>query len=256
MRCSCARSASHLRKGSFVSPRRPPRPERSRARSTPGLIRRHRPRDEEPLDRVAAERGEALTRLRVLDAFGDHRVTEPVSELHGGPHDRRARFVVDHADHERPVDLDLVERQAVEVRERRVSDAEVIERDVHTHRAQRVHRLQRALRIGREHRFGHLEAQQIRSRIPALQQLPLEIVGRRRQAEADASFVDFWSLRQEAHEAYLDVRAVQRDLPAGGRRSLGFELPVTKPHSKRAAVSADLPSPRAPFVRCDDEIVL
>src|SRR5438132_13632341 len=143
---------------------RPPDPLR-------GLIRGHRMRDEEALDRVAAERGETLTRLRVLDAFGDDRVTEPVTELHGGAHDRRARFVVDHADHERPVDLDLVERQAVEVGERRVPDAEVIERDVHSHRAQRVHRLQRALRVGGEHCFSHLEAQQIRSRIPALQQL-------------------------------------------------------------------------------------
>src|SRR5437879_4236232 len=41
---------------------RPPDPLR-------GLIRGHRVRDEEALDRVAAERGETLTGLRILDAF-------------------------------------------------------------------------------------------------------------------------------------------------------------------------------------------
>src|SRR3979411_1457192 len=65
-----------------------------------GLISGHRPRDEEALDEVAAERAETLARLDVLDALRNNSVAQPVSEVDGGAHDRRARFVVQHAEDE------------------------------------------------------------------------------------------------------------------------------------------------------------
>ena len=88
----------------------------------------HRGREQVALAERApevAQRGELLV---VFDAFGDGAQAELVAE----PHDRagEARLVgrAEQLD-ERPVDLQAVDREAMEVAERRVAGAEVVDRE-------------------------------------------------------------------------------------------------------------------------------
>ncbi len=65
--------------------------------------------------------------------------------------------VVGHLHHERAVDLHLVDRQALEVAERRVAGAEVVDREHDAHLAQAAQDRARAHRVGDDHALGDLE---------------------------------------------------------------------------------------------------
>src|SRR5690606_38477442 len=131
---------------------RPPRPRATAGRRGPSADRRAVAQDvghallerrddvEETLGRDRSGEAEALRhlaphavqreqRLVVLDALGDARQAEARAELDDGAHDRRARRVVADAPHERPVDLEPADRQVLQVRERAVARAVVVDRD-------------------------------------------------------------------------------------------------------------------------------
>src|SRR6266581_6948128 len=59
--------------------------------------------------------------------------------------------------HETPVHLQVVDRKELEVAERRIAGAEVVDGEVHAHRAQIAHELHRLVRIPHHHAFGDFE---------------------------------------------------------------------------------------------------
>jgi hypothetical protein len=80
-----------------------------------GRLDRQRAAEVVALGEIAAERLEVAPRILGLDALGDDAQAEVVGELDGRAHDRGVGGVDGHLDHERLVDLDHVDRQALEV---------------------------------------------------------------------------------------------------------------------------------------------
>ena len=100
------------------------------------LVRRLRPAQVVALRDVAAELGQAVPDLLRLDALGDDLEPEVAAEVDRRAHDRGVVLVAGHVHDERLVDLDLVDRQPLEVAERRVAGAEVVDREPHAERRQ------------------------------------------------------------------------------------------------------------------------
>src|SRR5688572_14294404 len=103
--------------GGSTAPERTGGPALLSPRSGPG---RARLAAVEALDEVAAERPQGVELHGTLDALGDHGEVERVGEVdhaadHGAVAGRRTE-----AGHERPVELQDVDRQAVELAQRRV----------------------------------------------------------------------------------------------------------------------------------------
>ena len=67
---------------------------------------------------------------------------------------------------ERAVDLDLVEREALQIAEARIAGAEIVERDADAHAAQRMEDRDHASRAFQEDRFGDLDLEPVRGRGP------------------------------------------------------------------------------------------
>ena len=111
---------------------------RPRANSRSTSAARHRLGEQEALDRRAAV-GAKLHQLRgFLDALGGGLDVERMGEL-GDRADDRARAVAgQQVLDEAAVDLELVEREALQIAERRIAGAEIVERDADAERAQRV----------------------------------------------------------------------------------------------------------------------
>ena len=95
---------------------------------------------------------------RTLDALGDGHEPEGVRDLHDGPHEQRSRPAEDVA-HERAVDLQQVDRELLQVGERRVAGAEVVDREPHAEVAQPAQADRRRGRVLHERAFGDLEDQ-------------------------------------------------------------------------------------------------
>src|SRR5690349_21665176 len=101
--------------------------------------------EQEALADLAAELQEELALRLVLDPFGDHLHAERACEREDRAHDcagtriaRRARELGD----ERAVDLERLQRELMQIRERGVAGAEIVERD---RDARAAELLQRAL---------------------------------------------------------------------------------------------------------------
>ena len=69
--------------------------------------------------------------LLLLDALGDRLDRERLAELHEGVDQRLALLVVLRAQDERPVDLQRVDGEPLQVSQRGVAGAEVVDRDPH-----------------------------------------------------------------------------------------------------------------------------
>src|SRR5207237_8607980 len=82
------------------------------------------------LSDVAADRLERLERLRVLHALGHRTQAEVVGEVDGGVHERADAGIGERTADDRAVDLDFVDREALEVRERGEARAEVVDGDL------------------------------------------------------------------------------------------------------------------------------
>src|SRR5206468_8634051 len=93
----------------------------------------------------------------VLHTLGHHVEVEVAAEIHGRPDNRRQVRVDGHVTHEGAVDLDLVDGEALEVGQRRVARAEVVDGEPHAHLPQAVDDGDRALRLVHHGRLGDLE---------------------------------------------------------------------------------------------------
>ena len=97
--------------------------------------------------------GAQLHQLRgFLDAFGGGLDAERVGKL-GDRVDDRARAVAgQQVLDEAAVDLELVEREALQIAQGRIAGAEIVERDANAERAQRMEQAQRRLAAFEEDR--------------------------------------------------------------------------------------------------------
>ena len=95
-------------------------------------------------------------RLR-LDAFGQNRDMQVLAEAQDRAHDRRRLMVGAHLVHEGAVELDLVERECVQGRERGIAGAEIVHRDGDAERLDLTQEVQRAVEILDQGGFGDLD---------------------------------------------------------------------------------------------------
>src|SRR4051812_8310659 len=136
-----------------------------RARGRPGreqrleLIGAHRLREEVALGAVAAEVAQRLELVVGLDALGDRPEAEAGGDVDDGAHDRRVVRLLAETVDERAVDLDRVDRHALQARQRRVAGAEVVEQDADAERAERLERRAGRGDVLEQHALGDLEAE-------------------------------------------------------------------------------------------------
>src|SRR5690606_27256934 len=121
-------------------------------------ICRYGAREQVTLPKVAFEVEEAACLILGLDTFGHDPDAEASSEIDHRPNDRLIVGVYCHAFDEALVDLDEIDRELLQVPERGIAGAEIIERNSY---AAHVHQRQRAVPVFRaaaeEHRFRHLQ---------------------------------------------------------------------------------------------------
>jgi hypothetical protein len=94
-----------------------------------------------------------------LHALGDGREAEGTSEVDDRRHDDAVMAVADDPGREVPVDLDDIDGELLQVRERRVSRTEVVDGDPHTDRLERLERGPAGAGVVHEHVLGDLEAE-------------------------------------------------------------------------------------------------
>ena len=86
------------------------------------------------LRELATERAELGELLRRLDSLGDRAQAERVGEAHDRGADRGVLGLAPEPVDERPVDLQRLDREPLQVRHRRVAGAEVVDAEVHAER--------------------------------------------------------------------------------------------------------------------------
>ena len=107
--------------------------------------------------RVAAERLEALELPFRLDAFGDHRNSEVAPHVDHSAHDGARRAILLEGADEGPVDLEFVELKFLQIVQRGMSGAEIVERDLRAELPQMVKGISRQSVVAQKHGFGDLE---------------------------------------------------------------------------------------------------
>src|SRR5581483_1834420 len=113
--------------------------------------------DEISLNLIAVFRAQETQLLTGLDTFRQHRQIQPAPDAEHRANDGRRLFVgVDRLD-EGAVDLDLVEREGPQVRQRRVTGSEIVHRDAHAEGLELTQRHQRAVEVADQRGFGNLE---------------------------------------------------------------------------------------------------
>ncbi len=110
---------------------------------------------------MAAESLDAAELAVGVDPLGDDLQIEGPPELHHHAQQNQIRPLVLEDRDERPVDLELVDRQLLQVGQRAVSRAEVVERDADAERLQLVEEGDGLVRIVDQHRLGDLEPEEL-----------------------------------------------------------------------------------------------
>src|SRR4051794_14972820 len=131
-------------------------------RRNPSGRRRAGAREVEALAVFRAQLAEARELLLRLDALGDDFHTERLRHAQHGAHDRAVALVLPQPAHERAVDLDDVEREALEISERRVAGPEVVQRQAHADVLELAQRRADDLALLHEDRLGQLHDQPVR----------------------------------------------------------------------------------------------
>src|SRR4029077_9471343 len=117
------------------------RPGRGEIERLPGqvaraVLRRRRPGKQIPLRITAAELAQLLELLPTLDAFRNHLDVQMPGHGDDGADDGEIAHVRHQVTHETAVDLERIHAPALQVREARVADAEIIDGDAHAELAQ------------------------------------------------------------------------------------------------------------------------
>jgi hypothetical protein len=120
-----------------------------------------RPADLVSLHEVAAHVGKFTSGNAVLDALRDDGHSKVVPQVDGGAHDDGAIGVVRHAHDEGAVDLQLIDRQCLEVRHGRVTGTEVVDAQRHVHGVEGLEDGEGEVAVGHYGCLGQLKAQQV-----------------------------------------------------------------------------------------------
>ena len=105
-------------------------------------VRRHRLADEVTLHGVASLFSEETELLLGFHAFGDDRHFKTVTEANDRAHDRRRLRIASKIHDKGAVDLDLVERERLQIAQRGVAAAEIVHRNSYAHLPQPMQRHQ------------------------------------------------------------------------------------------------------------------
>ena len=97
--------------------------------------------------------------LFVLDALGDRFEAERFAEHHHGARELRALVLLGQPADERAVDLQDVDREAVQVGKRRIAHAEIVDREPHAERLELAEALQVDLGVVHDRALGQLDHQ-------------------------------------------------------------------------------------------------
>ncbi len=109
----------------------------------------------------AAVQAQPADLLGVLGALRDHVQLQGLGELDDGPHDRGALGVGEQVGDEGLVDLDLVDRQALEVREAGIAGAEIVDGELHAHALEPLEGVLDGVHVAQQHGLGELEVEQV-----------------------------------------------------------------------------------------------
>ena len=96
-----------------------------------------------------------------LDAFGDHLQPQRPPHVDDRAHDRAVALVAGQALDEATIDLQLPDRDPLQVGQARIAGAEVVDRQPHAEPGQRLQPRQRFLRILDQDRFGQLQVERV-----------------------------------------------------------------------------------------------
>src|ERR1700687_1252041 len=119
---------------------------------------RKRPGEQVTLRPRAAQAAQRRDLLLGLDALGDDLDAEPLAEHEDGLDDLDLAVVGGHRLYERAIDLERVDRQLVQVAERRIAGAEVVDSQLNAQRAQALEAVHGGHAAADEHALGELEA--------------------------------------------------------------------------------------------------
>ena len=95
----------------------------------------------------------------ILDAFGHDGQAEGMRQADRGAHNGRVVVVAGDMRDKGLVDLQLVDRQTLEVGQRRIAGAEVVDRHADAHRTQAPQHVHGARGVGHQAAFGDLDHQ-------------------------------------------------------------------------------------------------
>ena len=198
------------------------------------------------LHRVAAFLGEEGELLLGLDALGDDRHFEAVAEADHGADDRGRLRIAAEIDDEGAVDLDLVERERLQIAQRGIAAAEIVHRDAHAERLQPPQQRQAAVEILDQHALGDFELEPAR-REPGLEQ--------DRMHEADQSpcmncagdrltaicsgFGHDAASRQASRRIHSPISTIRPLSSASGMNSPGEHEAAHRMHPARQRLEAD-----------------
>ena len=135
---------------------------RSSAGVSPSTLGGERAAEQEALRVVAADHPQRLELGRRLEPFGHRGEPERVRERDDRLDDARVFVVAPEPVDEAAVDLERRHREPLQVAERRVAGAEVVDADVHAEIAQRAQRVRGRRRVLHQRVLGDLQAHRVR----------------------------------------------------------------------------------------------
>ena len=135
-----------------------------RKQQRPDIRRRLRRAEQIALHFRTAEFAQQVALLLGLDAFGGRRHVAIGGDVHHRLHDAGRAFRLGDVGDEAAVDLDLVERKTLQIAQRGIAGAEIVERNADADGAKVVQNGQRRLVVADEHGLGDLELQPARRR--------------------------------------------------------------------------------------------
>ncbi|MNF60640.1 hypothetical protein D3C84_422620 [compost metagenome] len=123
---------------------------------------RHRAAEQVALDEITAVALEKLVLLKGFDAFGDHLQMQGVSHDDNRLNDFHVLSRLGNVLDERAIDLQRVERQALEVGEGGITGAEFVDRQRHAEGADLAQQHQRIGDVDHQRVLGHFQFQSLR----------------------------------------------------------------------------------------------
>ena len=185
-----------------------------------------------------------------LGALGGRVHAEALGERDDGADDRGvAAARHGGAAHEALVDLDLVERRLLQIAERRIAGAEIVEREADAERLQLGEHVVGRFAFDQEHALGDLELELARLRVRELASALITIVGRLGSTNwigerltatriCSGHFAASWQAVRSTHSPICGIRPLSS---ASGMKMLGRD------HAA-ASDGASAPAPRSPTI--------